>query len=164
MLNMNTIKNFLETREAQGTLHIGDLAEYGVMNVGHNELIYNEDILNFFNRYEDDIEAVILEYVEDLTHDTFYDIINVELMELLNSEINTSFTEYEDMLDLMQDEATQLAETHVDWYDMDEEEQEELIFDCMNDVEVLPTDQDKIKFVCLAVELVAQNIIEERDL
>ncbi|UGL60454.1 hypothetical protein [Staphylococcus phage vB_SurM-PSU4] len=157
---MNTIREFLETREAQGTLHIGDLAEYGVMNVGHNELMYNEDILNFFKQYEDDIEAVILEYVEDLTHDTFYDIINVELMELLNSEINTSFTEYEDMLDLMQDEATQLAETHEDWYDIDEEEQEELIFDCMNDVEVLPTDQDKINFVCLAVELVAQDMTE----
>ena len=157
----NTIKEFLQGQE-QSTIE--DVATYGVQSGAIGELIYTSDVVDFFNRYEDDIEAVILEYVEDLTHDTFYDIINVELMELLNSEINTSFTEYEDMLDLMQDEATQLAETHEDWYDMDEEEQEELIFDCMNDVEVLPTDQDKINFVCLAVELVAQNIIEERDL
>jgi len=157
----NTIKEFLQGQE-QSTIE--DVATYGVQSGAIGELIYTSDVVDFFNRYEDDIEAVILEYVEDLTHDTFYDIINVELMELLNSEINTSFTEYEDMLDLMQDEATQLAETHEDWYDMDEEEQEELIFDCMNDVEVLPTDQDKINFVCLAVELVAQIIIEERDL
>ena len=47
---------------------------------------------------------------------------------------------------------------------MDEDDKEELVFDYMDDVEVLPTKQDKINFVCLAVELVAQDIIEDRDL
>ena len=84
-------------------------------------------------------------------------------MELLNSEINTSFTEEGEMIDLMREEATQLAETHEDWYDMDEEEQEEVIFDCMEDIEVLPTTMDKVQFVNLAIELVAQDIIEERE-
>ena len=47
---------------------------------------------------------------------------------------------------------------------MDEEEIEELVFDYMETLDVLPTKQDKINFVCLAVELVAQDIIEDRDL
>lgn len=81
-------------------------------------------------------------------------------MELLNSELNTSFTTGDEMLDLLQDEATQLAETDVNWYGMDEEEQEELIMDCMNDVEVIPTTMDMVQFVDLAIELVAQKMVE----
>lgn len=163
---MNTIKNFLETREAQGTMHIGDLAEYGVMNVGHRELMYNEDILNFFNRYEDDIEAVILDHVEGLTGDKFYDLTNTELLEELNDYTNLEFTTGDEMLELLSEKAFEQAEIDnaEEWDDMDEYEIEELVFDYMETLEVLPTDQDKINFVCLAVELVAQNIIEERDL
>ncbi|HJG96474.1 MAG TPA: hypothetical protein K8V90_05165 [Romboutsia timonensis] len=47
-----------------------------------------------------------------------------------------------------------------EWYDMDEEEQEELVFDYMDDVEVLPTKQDKLNFVALSVEIVAQQMQE----
>lgn len=163
MLNMvNSIYSYLVTEEAQGVIHIGDIAKYGVSEVAPNGLIFNEDIVDFFDKNLEDIEAVIIEYAEDLTLGTFYDIINVELMELLNDEINTSFTEYDDMIDLMREEATQRAETNEDWYNMNEEGQEELIWDCMEDIEVLPTAMDKVQFVNLAVELVAQDIIEER--
>lgn len=159
---VNSIHSYLVTGEAQGVIHIGDIAKYGVSEVAPNGLIFNEDIVDFFDKNLEDIEAVIIEYAEDLTLGTFYDIINVELMELLNNEINTSFTEGDEMIDLMREEATQQAETNEDWYSMGEEEQEELIWDCMEDVEVLPTTTDKIQFVNLAIELVAQDIIEER--
>lgn len=159
---VNRIYSYLVTGEAQGVIHIGDIAKYGVEEVAPGGLIHYEDIVDFFDKNLEDIEAVIIEYAEDLTLGTFYDIINIELMELLNDEINTSFTEEDEMTDLMREEATQRAETDEDWYSMDEEEQEELIWDYMEDIEVLPTTTDKIKFVNLAVELVAQDIIEER--
>lgn len=160
---VNSIYSYLVTEEAQGFMNIGDIAKHGVASAAPRGLTYNVDIVDFFDKNLEDIEAVIFEYVEDLTHDTFYDIVNIELMELLNDEINTSFTEEDEMLDLMREEATQLAETHEDWYDMDEEGQEELIWDCMEDVDVLPTTMDKVQFVWLAMELVAQEIIEERE-
>lgn len=159
---VNRIYSYLVTGEAQGVINIGDIAKYGVEEVAPGGLIHYEDIVDFFNKNLEDIEAVIIEYAEDLTLGTFYDILNVELMELLNNEINSSFTEESEMLDLMRDEATQLAETHEDWYSMDDEGQEEIIFDCMEDVEVLPTTMDKVQFVNLAIELVSQDIIEER--
>lgn len=157
MLNMNRLQEFLQGQE-QSTIE--DVAKYGIESGAIGSLIYTEDIVNFFNRYYSEIEAVILEYAEELTHGQFYDLIDTELMELLNSELNTSFTTEDEMLDLLQDEATQLAETDVNWYDMDEEEQEELIMDCMDDVEVLPTTTDMVQFVYLAVELVAQDMQE----
>lgn len=159
---VNSIYSYLVTEEAQGFMNIGDLAKHGVASAAPRGLTYNEDIVDFFDKNIEDIEAVIFYYVEDILQETFYDIINIELMELLNEYANTSFTEEDEMLDLMRDEATQLAETHENWYDMEEEEQEELIWDCMEDVDVLPTTMDKVQFVWLAVELVAQDIIEER--
>ena len=159
---VNSIYSYLVTEEAQGFMNIGDIAKHGVASAAPRGLTYNVDIVDFFNKNIEDIEAVIFYYVEDILQETFYDIINIELMELLNEYANTSFTEEDEMLDLMRDEATQLAETHEDWYDMNEEGQEELIWDCMEDVEVLPTTMDKVQFVWLAVELVAQDIMEER--
>ena len=160
---MNTIREFLETKEAEGTMHIGDLAEFGVMNVGHRELMYNEDILNFFDDYEDDIEAVITDYVEGITGDTFYDLTDMDLLEELNDYTNLEFTTIDEMLELLHEEAFKQAEEDnaEEWDDMDEEEQEELIMDYMEDLEVLPTKQDKINFVCLSVELVAQDMVVE---
>ena len=160
---MNTIREFLETKEAEGTMHIGDLAEFGVMNVGHRELMYNEDILNFFDRYEDDIEAVITDYVEGITGDTFYDLTDMDLLEELNDYTNLEFTTIDEMLELLHEEAFKQAEEDnaEEWDDMDEEEQEELIMDYMDDVDVLPTEQDKLNFVCLSVELVAQDMVVE---
>lgn len=163
---MNTIREFLETKEAEGTMHIGDLAEFGVMNVAHKDLMYDEDILNFFDDYEDDIEAVVTNFIEEMTGYKFYDLTNMELLETLNEYTNLEFTTIDEMLDLLHEKAySQAMEDNAkEWEDMDEEEIEELVFDYMDDVEVLPTKQDKINFVCLAVELVAQDIIEDRDL
>lgn len=154
---MNRLQEFLQGKDEST---VKDVAEYGIESGGIGELIYTEDVVNFFNSYYSEIEAVITEYAEELTHGQFYDLIDTELMELFNSELNTSFTTGDEMLDLLQDEATQLAETDVNWYDMDEEEQEELIMDCMDDVEVLPTTTDMVQFVYLAVELVAQDMQE----
>lgn len=163
---MNTIREFLETKEAEGTMHIGDLAEFGVMNVAHKDLMYDEDIINFFDDYEDDIEAVVTDYVEGITGDTFYDLTDMDLLEELNDYTNLEFTTIDEMLELLHEEAFKQAmeDNAEEWEDMDEDDKEDLVFDYMEDLEVLPTKQDKINFVCLAVELVAQDIIEDRDL
>lgn len=159
----NTIKEFLQNEEEST---VKDVAEYGLESGAIGELIYTEDIVAFFDRYEDDIEAVILDHVEGLTGDKFYNLTNMELMETLNEYTNLEFTTIDEMLELLHEEAFKQAEVDnaEEWEDMDEEEQEDIIMDYMDDVEVLPTKQDKINFVCLAVELVAQDIIEDRDL
>ena len=159
----NTIKEFLQGQE-QST--VKDVAEYGLESGAIGELIYTKDVVNFFDRYEDDIENVITEYVEGLSGDTFYDLTNTELLESLNEYTNLEFTTGDEMIELLSEKAFEQAEVDnaEEWDDMDEYEIEELVFDYMETLEVLPTDQDKINFVCLAVEIVAQNIIEERDL
>ena len=159
----NTIKEFLQGQE-QST--VKDVAEYGLESGAIGELIYTKDVVNFFDQYEDDIEAVILDFVEGLSGDTFYDLINTELLEELNEYTNLEFTTGDEMIELLSEKAFEQAEVDnaEEWDDMDEYEIEELVFDYMETLEVLPTDQDKINFVCLAVEIVAQNIIEERDL
>ena len=159
----NTIKGFLQGQE-QST--VKDVAEYGLESGAIGELIYTKDVVNFFDRYEDDIENVITEYVEGLSGDTFYDLTNTELLESLNEYTNLEFTTGDEMIELLSEKAFEQAEVDnaEEWDDMDEYEIEELVFDYMETLEVLPTDQDKINFVCLAVEIVAQNIIEERDL
>ena len=156
----NTIKEFLQNEEEST---VKDVAEYGLESGAIGELIYTEDIVAFFDRYEDDIEAVILDHVEGLTGDKFYNLTNMELMETLNEYTNLEFTTTDEMLELLHEEAFKQAEVDnaEEWEDMDEEEIEELVFDYMDDVEVLPTKQDKINFVCLAVELVAQDMVVE---
>ncbi|AVP40370.1 hypothetical protein HOS99_gp129 [Staphylococcus phage phiSA_BS1] len=156
---MNKLQEFLQGQE-QSTIE--DVAKYGIESGAIGSLIYTTDIVKFFDRYYNDIEAVILEYAEDLTHGQFYDLTNTELMELFNSELNTSFTTGDDMLDMLLEEARNLAMKDLaeEWDDMDEDEQEELVFDYMDFVEVLPTKQDKVQFVALAVELVAQDMTE----
>ena len=158
-----TIKEFLQNEEEST---VKDVAEYGLESGAIGELIYTKDIVAFFDRYEDDIENVITEYVEGLSGDTFYDLTNTELLESLNEYTNLEFTTGDEMIELLSDKAFEQAEVDnaEEWDDMDEYEIEELVFDYMETLEVLPTDQDKINFVCLAVEIVAQNIIEERDL
>ena len=159
----NTIKEFLQGQE---TSTVKDVATYGVESGAIGELIYTKDVVNFFDQYEDDIEAVILDFVEGLSGDTFYDLTNTELLESLNEYTNLEFTTGDEMIELLSEKAFEQAEVDnaEEWDDMDEYEIEELVFDYMETLEVLPTDQDKINFVCLAVEIVAQNIIEERDL
>lgn len=158
---MNTIKQFLQGQE-QST--VKDVAEYGLESGSIGELIYTEDIVAFFDRYYNDIEEVVVEYAEELTHGQFYDLANMELMELFNSELNTSFSTIDEMLEVLQDKAYNKAmEDNADeWDDMDEEEQEELVFDYMEDLELLDEmEENKVQFVYLAVELVAQDMVEE---
>ena len=156
----NTIKEFLQNEEEST---VKDVAEYGLESGAIGELIYTEDIVAFFDEYEDDIEAVILDFVEGLTGDKFYNLTNMELMETLNEYTNLEFTTIDEMLELLHEEAFKQAmeDNAEEWEDMDEEEQEDIIMDYMDDVEVLPTKQDKINFVCLAVELVAQDMVVE---
>ena len=157
---MNTIREFLQGQEEST---VRDVAEYGLESGAIGELIYTEDIIAFFDRYEDDIEAVITDYVEGITGDTFYDLTDMDLLEELNDYTNLEFTTTDEMLELLHEEAFKQAEKDnaEEWDDMDEEEQEELIMDYMDDVDVLPTEQDKLNFVCLSVELVAQDMVVE---
>lgn len=159
MLKMNRIQEFLNEYEEST---VKDVAEYGIESGSIGSLIYTNDIVNFFDQYEDDIEAVILDHVEGLTGDKFYDLTNMELLELLNEYTNADFTTGDEMLELLSEEAFKQAEEDnaEEWDDMDEEEQEELIMDYMDDVDVLPTKQDKLNFVALAVEIVAQQMQE----
>ena len=159
----NTIKEFLQGQE---TSTVKDVATYGVESGAIGELIYTKDVVDFFNRYEQDIEEVITDYLEGLSGDTFYDLTNTELLESLNEYTNLEFTTRDEMIELLSEKAFEQAEVDnaEEWDDMDEYEIEELVFDYMETLDVLPTKQDKINFVCLAVEIVAQNIIEERDL
>ena len=156
----NTIKEFLQNEEEST---VKDVAEYGLESGAIGELIYTEDIVAFFDRYEDDIEAVILDHVEGLTGDKFYNLTNMELMETLNEYTNLEFTTIDEMLELLHEEAFKQAgvDNAEEWEDMDEDDKEDIVFDYMEDLEVLPTEQDKINFVCLAVELVAQDMVVE---
>lgn len=156
---MNTIREFLENKEEST---IEDVANYGIESGAIGELIYTQDVVNFFDRYEDDIEAVILDHVEDTVGDKFYDLANMELLETLNDYFNVDFTTTDEMLEMLHEEAFKQAEEDnaAEWDDMDEDEIEELVVDYMNDVDVLPTKQDKLNFVALAVEIVAQNMTE----
>lgn len=156
---MNTIKQFLQGQEEST---VRDVAAYGIESGVIGELIYTKDILNFFDQYEDDIEAVILDYVECVTGETFYDLTNMELLDELNRYFNVDFTSTDEMLELLHEKAFKQAEEDnaAEWDNMDEDEIEELVFDYMEDLEVLPTKQDKLNFVALAVELVAQDMAE----
>ncbi len=155
----NTIQEFLQGQEEST---VKDVATYGIESGAIGELIYTKDILNFFNRYEDDIEAVILKYVKGLTGETFYDLTNTELLEELNDYTNLEFTTNDEMLELLSEEAFKQAEVDnaEEWDDMDVHEIEEIVFDYMETLEVLPTEQDKLNFVALAVEIVAQQMQE----
>lgn len=156
---MNTIKQFLQGQEAST---VEDVATYGIESGVIGELIYTQDILNFFDRYEDDIEAVITNFVASITGDIFYDLTNMELLENLNEYTNTEFTREDEMLEMLHEKAFKQAkeDNAAEWDDMDEDEIEELVFDYMEDLEVLPTKQDKLNFVALAVEIAAQDMAE----
>ena len=157
---MNTIREFLNGQEEST---VKDIAAYGIESGAIGELIYTEDIVAFFDRYYNDIEEVVVEYAEELTHGQFYDLANMELMELLNSELNTSFSTIDEMLEILQDKAYNKAmeDNSNEWEDMDEEEQEELILEYMEDLDLLDEmEENKVQFVYLAVELVAQDMAE----
>ena len=155
----NTIKGFLQGQEEST---VKDVATHGVQSGAIGELIYTSDVVNFFNRYYSDIEAVITEYLEGITGAQYYDLLNYELMSDLENYANVFFEEEDTYLGITLDEAKKMAEEDnaTEWDDMDEEEQEELSIDYMDDVELDIQDTDKVQFVNLAVEIVAQQMQE----
>ena len=86
---MNTIKEFLQRQEAST---VKDIAEYGIESGAIGELIYTQDIVDFFNRYYNNISnrsIFTLRTAKDLdAHDTTGPriICNVEICLHLNHD------------------------------------------------------------------------------
>ena len=155
---MNTIKQFLQGQE---TSTVKDVATYGVESGAIGELIYTKDVVNFFDQYEDDIENVITEYVEDVTGEQYYDLLNYELMRDLDDYLNVEFQHEDTYIELEYFEAERIANVDVEGFeDMDEDEQGDVISECLEFVELDIQDVDKVQFVNLAVEIVAQQMQE----
>ena len=155
---MNTIQEFLQTEEAST---VKDVAEHGIESGAIGRLIYTSDVVNFFDSYYGDIEAVVTEYLEGITGVQYYDLLNYELMRDLENYSNVEFEEEDTYLNIMLDKAEQLAEEdNEDWNELTGVEQEELIIDYMEDVVIDIQDNDKVQFVYLAVEIVAQDMTE----
>ena len=158
MLIMNTIKQFLQGQE---TSTVKDVATYGVESGAIGELIYTKDVVNFFDQYEDDIENVITEYVEDVTGEQYYNLLNYELMSDLENYANVEFQHEDTYIELEYFEAERIANADVEGFeDMDEDEQGDIISECLEFVELDIQDVDKVQFVNLAVEIVAQQMQE----
>ncbi|QXV86228.1 hypothetical protein [Staphylococcus phage SAPYZU_15] len=158
----NTIKEFLQGYE-QSTIE--DLACSGVESGVIGELIYNKDIVTFFNNYEQDIENTVLNLIGEAEGITLYDINNIETFEILNNYYNIELPTEDEYIQAIYEKATEMAEDDYmdEWKDMDEDERDELIYDYMDSVEYDLTTQDKIEFVKLAVEVTAQYIMVEME-
>ena len=155
---MNTIKQFLQGQE-QST--VKDVAEYGLESGAIGELIYTSDVVDFFDRYEQDIEEVITDYLEGVTGAQYYDLLNYELMRDLDNYLNVEFQHEDTYIELEYFEAERIANADVEGFeDMDEDEQGDVISECLEFVELDIQDVDKVQFVNLAVEIVAQQMQE----
>lgn len=156
----NTIKGFLQTEEAST---VRDIATHGVQSGAIGRLIYTSDVVNFFDRYEQDITEVITNYLEDVTGAQYYDLLNYELMRDLENYSNVEFEDEDEYNNIQFDLAENIASDEIEGFeDMDEAEQAEAILEAMNDVELEIQDTDKVQFVNLAVEIVAQELAGER--
>ena len=154
----NTIKGFLQTEEAST---VKDVATHGVQSGAIGRLIYTSDVVNFFDRYEQDIEAVITEYIEEVTGQQYYDLLNYELMRDLENYSNVEFEDEDEYNNIQFDLAENIASSEIeDFEDMDEADQADAIFEAMEFVELEIQDTDKVEFVNLAVEIVAQQMQE----
>ena len=155
---MNTIREFLNGQEAST---IEDVATHGVQSGAIGSLIYTNDVVNFFDRYEQDIENVITEYFEGVTGEQYYDLLNYELMNDLQDYLNVEFQHEDTYIELEYFEAERIANADVEGFeDMDEDEQGDVISECLEFVELDIQDVDKVQFVNLAVEIVAQQMQE----
>lgn len=153
---MNTIKGFLQTEEAST---VRDVATHGVQSGAIGRLIYTSDVVNFFDRYEQDIEEVITDYLEGVTGAQYYDLLNYELMSDLENYANVEFQHEDTYHEIEFDLAENIASNEIeDFDDMDEEEQVEAIYEAMEFIELEIQDTDKVQFVNLAVEIVAQKL------
>lgn len=158
MFNMNTIKEFLQGQEAST---VKDVATYGVQSGAIGKLIYTSDVVNFFDRYEQDIEAVITDYLEGVTGAQYYDLLNYELMSDLENYANVEFQHEDTYHEIEFDLAENIASNEIEGFDdLDEEEQVDAIYEAMDLVELEIQDTDKVEFVNLAVEIVAQQMQE----
>lgn len=154
---MNTIREFLNGQEEST---IEDVAKYGVQSGAIGELIYTADVVDFFNRYYSDIEAVITGYLEGITGMQYFDLLNYELMRDLENYTgeNVQFQHEDTYLELQFDLAENMASESADFDDMDEDEQNEAIIEALDYVEMDIQDSDKVQFVNLAVEIEAQRL------
>lgn len=154
----NTIKGFLQTEEAST---VRDVATYGVQSGAIGRLIYTSDVVNFFDRYEQDIEEVITDYLEGVTGGQYYDLLNYELMNDLQDYANVEFQHEDTYHEIEFDLAENIASNEIEGFDdLDEEEQVDAIYEAMEFVELEIQDTDKVEFVNLAVEIVAQQMQE----
>ncbi|AFF28484.1 Phage protein [Staphylococcus phage SaGU1] len=152
----NTIQAFLQGQEAST---VKDVATHGVQSGAIGKLIYTSDIVNFFDRYEQDIEAVITEYIEEVTGQQYYDLLNYELMRDLENYANVEFEDEDEYNNIQFDLAENIASDEVEGFeDMDEADQAEAIYEAMDDVELELQETDKVQYVNLAVEIVAQRM------
>lgn len=158
MIMTNTIKGFLQGQEAST---VKDVATHGVQSGAIGELIYTSDVVNFFDRYEQDIEEVITDYLEGVTGAQYYDLLNYELMNDLEDYANVEFQHEDTYHEIEFDLAENIASNEIEGFDdLDEEEQVEAIYEAMEFVELEIQDTDKVQFVNLAVEIVAQQMQE----
>lgn len=152
----NTIKGFLQTEEAST---VKDVATHGVQSGAIGKLIYTSDVVNFFDRYEQDIEEVITEYIEEVTGQQYYDLLNYELMRDLENYANVEFEDEDEYNNIQFDLAENIASDEVEGFeDMDEADRAEAIYEAMDDVELELQETDKVQYVNLAVEIVAQRM------
>ena len=154
----NTIKGFLQTEEAST---VKDVATHGVQSGAIGKLIYTSDVVNFFDRYEQDIEEVITDYLEGVTGVQYYDLLNYELMSDLENYANVEFQHEDTYHEIEYELAENIASSEIEGFeDMDEREQADIIFECLEFAELDIQDVDKVQFVNLAVEIVAQQMQE----
>lgn len=154
----NTIKEFLQGQEEST---VKDVATHGVQSGAIGSLIYTSDVVNFFDRYEQDITDVITNYLEGVTGQQYYDLLDYELMGDLGDYANVALFGEEEYTELQFEMAENIASSEIEGFeDMDEEDQAEAIYEAFNDVELEIQDTDKVQFVNLAVEIVAQQMQE----
>lgn len=153
----NTIKEFLQGQEEST---VKDVATHGVQSGAIGELIYTSDVVDFFNRYYSDIEAVITNYLEGITGMQYFDLLDYELMSDLQNYANVQFQSEDSYIELQFELAEKIASEDTSFDDMDEDEQQESIIESMDYVDMDIQDTDKVEFVNLAVEIVAQQMQE----
>ena len=154
----NTIKDFLQGQEAST---VRDVATHGVESGAIGELIYTSDVVNFFDRYEQDIEDVITDYLQSVTGVDYFGLLNYELMSDLENYANVNFQHEDTYHEIEFDLAENIASNEIEGFeDMDEDEQAEAVFEAMEFVELEIQDTDKVQFVNLAVEMVAHELAD----
>ncbi len=154
-----TIKEFLQ-RQEEST--VKDVANYGVQSGAIRELIYTKDVVKFFDNYRQDIETIVMDYLESVTGEQYYDLLNYELMNDLENYVNVEFQHEDTYIEMEYQKAEEIARRDIENFeDMTEDEQDEAITECLDLVELELQDTDKVQFVNLAVEIVAQDMTEE---